>query len=109
MEVDTPTLASVLTIAGAATAAGLIFVFVEVLKTWIPAIGERHLEQSVALAAALALVIFASIDRHMATGVTTMNDAFTSFIAWLAIAKLATGIHDEVERAPGSFREQATA
>jgi hypothetical protein len=94
-------LADILTLAGAAIAAPLITGFVELLKRTLPIGGY---EQAVALVSSLGLVIAASVDRHLVAGATTLNDAFVSFVAWLAIAKLATGVYDEITAAPGSFR-----
>ena len=92
-------LADVLTIAGAVAAAGLITTLVEVLKRSIPVIGARSWEQALALVFSMILVTLAFVDQH----VYALDAAFSAFIAWLAIAKLASGIHDEVTRAPGSF------
>lgn len=95
------TLADVLTLQGAVTAAALVTGFVEVLKR-IPAlsvIGARGWEQAIALAGSLILVILAFYDAR----VWTLDAAFWAYVCWLAIAKLATGIHDEVTRAPGAF------
>jgi hypothetical protein len=97
-------LAEVLTLTGAVVAAGLVTTYVEVFKRAVPRLVTGN-EQAVALAASLGLVIMASVDRHTITGATTANDVFVSVVAWLAIAKGATGIHDEVTAAPGSFRE----
>lgn len=97
-------LASVLTIPGAAMAAATITGTIEVLKTTFTVIATRHLEQEIALLLSMILVIFAALDAH----VTTLPGAFTVFLAWLAIAKIATGIHDEVTAAPGSFRDAST-
>jgi hypothetical protein len=97
-------LADVLTLAGAAIAAPLVTGLVEVLKRSAPKFVSGN-EQAMALAASMVLVIAASVDRHQTAGVTTLNDVFVSFVAWLAIAKLATAVHDEVTAAPGSFRE----
>lgn len=96
-------LADILTLTGAAVAAGLVTSTVEVLK-----LGTRSLlpslvagkEQTWALLVSMALVIAAFVDQ----AVYVPGQAFSAFVAWLAIAKLATGIHDEVTRAPGSIR-----
>lgn len=98
-----PSLADILTLAGAAVAAGLVTTFVEILKRSLPRLVSGR-EQALALAASLALVILASVDRHQVADVTTLNDVFVSVVGWLAIAKLATGIHDEAVAAPGSLR-----
>jgi hypothetical protein len=98
------TLASILTVTGAAAAAALITGTIEVLKSSLPIIGKRGWEQSLALLFSLILVLLAALDAN----VRTLPAAFTVFVAWLSIAKLATGIHDEVTGAPGSIRE-ATA
>ena len=92
-------LVDVLTIAGAVAAAGLITTLVEVLKRTIPVISTRSWEQALALAFSMILVVVAFVDQHA----YTLDAAFAAFVAWLAIAKLATGIHDEFTRAPGSF------
>ena len=99
-----PTLASILTLAGAAIAAPLVTTFVEMMKRLLPVIEAHRWEQAIALATSLVLVIVASIDRHMTIGQTTLNDGFVSFVAWLAIAKLATGVYDEATSQPSSFR-----
>lgn len=95
------TLAAVLTIPGAAMAAALITGTIEVLKTTFSIIGTRHFEQPLALVFSMILVVLAAVDAQ----VVSLGAAFTVFVAWLAIAKLATGIHDEATAAPGSFRE----
>ena len=101
---DMPTLASILTLAGAAIAAGLVTTFVELAKRTLSIIATRGWEQALALAASMVLVILASVDRHQVVGLTTLPDVFVSLVAWLTIAKLATGIYDEVTASPGSFR-----
>ena len=97
-------LASILTLAGAAIAAGLVTTFVELVKRTLPIVAVRGWEQALALSASLGLVILASVDRHLTAGATTLPDAFVSLVAWLTIAKLSTAIFDEVTAAPGSFR-----
>jgi hypothetical protein len=104
-----PTLASILTIAGAAVAATLVTTFVELAKKTLPIIGARDWEQALALAVAGALVVVASVDRHQAAGVTTLNDGFVSVVAWLMIGKLSTGIYDEATRRVGSIAGPAPA
>ncbi|MES2210975.1 MAG: hypothetical protein V4515_12460 [Chloroflexota bacterium] len=96
-------LADVLTIAGAVAAAGLITTLVEVLKRTLPIIGARAWEQALALTFSMILVTLAFVDQHA----YSLGSAFSAFVAWLAIAKLATGIHDEATGAPGTFREQS--
>lgn len=98
-----PSLADVLTLAGAAVAAGLVTTFVELAKRSVPRLVSGN-EQALALAASLGLVMLASVDRHQAAGITTLNDVFVAVVGWLAIAKLATGLHDEAVAAPGSLR-----
>ena len=92
-------LADVLTITGAVAAAGLITTLVEVLKRSIKVIGARSWEQALALVFSMILVTLAFVDHH----VYALDAAFGAFVAWLAIAKLSSGIHDEVTRAPGAF------
>ena len=89
-------LSDVLTVAGAVGTAGLITGLVEVLKKLLPIIGERKLEPAAAIIASAVLVVGAFVDQHT----YTLDAAFVAFIAWLAIAKLATGIHDEITAAP---------
>lgn len=96
-------LADVLTLTGAVASAGLVTGLVEVLKRTLPIIAARSWEQALALAFSLALVVLAFVDQHA----YTLDAAFGAFVAWLAIAKLASGIFDEVTRAPGSFSEPA--
>lgn len=103
MPTEMPTLASILTIEGAAVAAALITGTIEVLKRVIPAITTHHLEQALALLFSLVLVLLAAFDAQ----VSTLPAAFTVFVAWLAIAKLATGLYDEATAQPGSFRAPA--
>lgn len=103
MDLD-PTLASILTVAGAAVASTLVTTFVQLAKGVLPVIKSRSWEQALALTASAGLVILASYDRHIANATTTPSDVFVSFVAWLMIAKLATGIYDEATAAPGSFR-----
>jgi hypothetical protein len=93
------TLADVLTLTGAAISAGLITGLLEVLKRVLPIIAARGWEQALALLFSLVLVGLAFYDA----GTYTLDAAFAAFIAWLAIAKLATGIFDEVTRRPGAF------
>lgn len=102
-----PTLSDVLTLAGAAVSAVLVTTFVQLLKgTPLGAlITGREWEQSLVLLVAGLLVIVASIDRHNAAHVTTLNDVFVSVVAWLSISKLSTGIYDEAARKPGAFTE----
>lgn len=103
-----PTLADVLTLAGAAVAATLVTTFVELAKKTLPIIAARSWEQALALAASLGLVVMASYDRHLAAGITTANDVFVSLVAWLMIGKLATGVHDELVRKPGAITGPGT-
>jgi uncharacterized membrane protein HdeD (DUF308 family) len=100
MPTEMPTLAAILTIEGAAMAAMLITGTVEILKRVFSIIGTRHWEQALALLFSMILVLLAAFS----IGVHTLDAAFTVFVAWLAIAKLATGIHDEATAAEGSFR-----
>lgn len=104
-----PALADILTLAGAAVAATLVTTFVQLAKSTLPIIGARGWEQALALAASLGLVVLASVDRHQAAGVTTLNDGFVSIVAWLMIGKLATGIYDEAARRVGSITGPAPA
>lgn len=96
-------LAEILTLAGAVVAAGLVTTAVEALKIAtrraLPTLVAGN-EQAWALLISLALVTLAFVDQ----GIYLLPEAFTAFVAWLAIAKLATGIHDEATAAPGSLR-----
>lgn len=99
-----PSLASVLTLVGAAAASALVTTFVQLAKGVLPIIKTHSWEQALALAAAAGLVILASWDRHLTAGVTTPGDVFVSIVAWLGISKGATAIYDEATAAPRSFR-----
>lgn len=93
-------LAVVLTAAGAAGAAALVTTLIQLLKgTPIPTDGNEKL---------LALVFSAIITllAVISVGVFTLPALFAGFVAWLAIAKLSTGIYDEVARKPGAFTER---
>jgi hypothetical protein len=92
------TLALVLTAAGATGAAALITTLIQVLKSAIPAI-DNGKEKPLALVFSAIIVVLAVID----SAVFTLPALFGAFVAWLAIAKLATGIYDEVTQQPGSF------
>lgn len=91
-------LASVLTVEGVAASAAIVTGLIQVLKTAIPAL-DAGKEKPLALVAALVLVGAAVAS----TGVFTLPALFTAFVAWLSIAKLSTGIYDEVTRQDGSF------
>ena len=97
------TLADVLSLQGAVTSAALVTGLVAVLKVWFPVIAARAWEQALALTASLVLVVLAFYDA----GVFTLDAAFWAFACWLAIAKLATGIYDEVTRQPNAFTAPA--
>lgn len=97
------TLADVLTLTGAVASAALVTSLVEVLKRTLPVIVARSWEQALALTFSMVLVVLAFVDQHT----WTLDAAFAAFVAWLAIAKLASGLYDEVTRAPGSFTEPA--
>lgn len=102
---DTPTLALILTAAGATIGAGLVTGLIELLKRTIPVIGTRSWEPALAFISSAVLVILAFVDQHD----YTLEAGFAAFIAWLAVAKLATGIHDEITSAPGAiFNPPAT-
>lgn len=96
MEIE---LSSILTVTGAAASAALITTLIEVLKTAFHSAISGH-EQALALLFSLVFVSVAFVDA----AVYTLPAIFTAFVAWLMIAKVATGIHDEVTAAPGSFR-----
>jgi hypothetical protein len=97
------TLADVLTLGGTAASAALITGLVQVIKKVIPIVETRGWEQALALASSLILVVLAFVDQ----AIYTLNSGFLAFVAWLMIAKLATGIYDEVTRQPGAFTEPA--
>lgn len=99
------TLADVLTLGGAVGAAAIITGLIEVLKKPFKIIVARSWEQALALLFSLILVTAAFLDQ----GRYTLPDAFLAFVAWLTIAKLATGIYDEVTRAPSALIAPATA
>jgi hypothetical protein len=103
-----PSLADALTLAGAVVIAPLITVFVQMAKIQLPLIGQRGWEQALALWTSAAVVIAASVDRHLTAGATSPNDVFVSIVAWLAIAKLATGVYDEATKKPGSLLGPST-
>jgi len=92
-------LAAVLTVAGVAASAAIITGLIQLLKSVIPAI-DNGKEKPVALVLAAILVVLAVVDA----GVFTLPFLFAAFLAWLSIAKLSTGIYDEVTGQPGSFR-----
>jgi hypothetical protein len=92
-------LAAVLTVAGVAGSAALVTGLIQVLKGAFPSITLGN-EKPFALVFALILVVLAVIS----SGIFTLPALFTAFVAWLSIAKLATGIYDEVTAQPGSFR-----
>lgn len=92
-------LAMVLTVAGVAASAGIVTGLIQLLKTAFPSL-DAGLEKPLALVISAVLVVLAVIS----SGVFTLPALFTAFIAWLSIAKLATGIYDEVTAQPGSFR-----
>lgn len=84
-------LSDILSVAGVAGSAALVTGLIQVLKTAFPRL-DAGLEKPAALVLALALVVLAFIDQ----GAYTLQDGFIAFVAWLSIAKLATGIYDEV-------------
>ncbi len=87
-------LADVLTVAGAVGAAALITGLIAIFKNirgigaWIDAGNEPLL----AFVLSAVLVVIAFVDA----GTRTVDGAFTAFLAWYAIARLAMGIHDDV-------------
>jgi len=91
-------LADILTIPGAAAAAAVVTTVIQLVKTALPAI-DAGWEKAAALVLSAALVGIALVDG----GVYTLPVLFTGFLAWLGIAKLATGIYDEATQQPGSF------
>ena len=93
------TLASILTVTGAAAAAAVVTLVIQLAKSAVPALDNGY-EKPAALVLSAALVVLAVVDG----GVFTLPLLFTAFLAWLGIAKLATGIYDEVTGQPGSFR-----
>lgn len=95
MELD---LASILTVPGAAAAAAVVTTVIQLVKTALPAI-DAGWEKAAALLLSAGLVAIALVDG----GVYDLPTLFTGFLAWLGIAKLATGIYDEFTRQPGSF------
>ena len=92
-------LADILTIGGAVAAAGLVSGLVELLKRTFAVVAARSWERPLALLFSLLLVVLAFVDQ----GVFELAAAFTAFVAWLAIAKLATGIYDEIAQKPGAI------
>ncbi len=93
------TLASVLTAAGAVSAAALVSGIVEILKRVLPVIGRRQLEPVLAFAFSGALVVAA----WSASGDRTAESAFAALLAWYGIARVAMGIHDDVTGAPSGI------
>jgi prepilin signal peptidase PulO-like enzyme (type II secretory pathway) len=96
MELD---LASILTVPGAAAAAAVVTTVIQLVKTAVPAL-DAGWEKAGALVLSGVLVVLALVDG----GVYTLPALFVGFLAWLGIAKLATGIYDEFAAQPGSFR-----
>lgn len=92
-------LAMVLTVAGVAGSAALVTGLIQLLKSAFPTIDGGY-EKPAALVFAAILVVLAVVS----SGVFTLPALFTAFVAWLSIAKLSTGIYDEVTAQPGSFR-----
>lgn len=91
------TLADVLTVPGVAGSAALITGLIQLLKgTPVPTDGN---EKVLSLIFAAILVIMATISL----GIITLPSVFLAFVAWLSIAKLATGIYDEVTQKPSAF------
>lgn len=84
-------LADVLTVAGVAGSAALVTGLIQLIKTALPKIDAGY-EGVAALVLSALLVVLAFIDQ----GSYTLQDGFVAFVAWLSIAKLATGIYDEV-------------
>jgi len=91
-------LAAVLTVAGVAASAAIITGLIQLIKTAFPKVDAGY-EKPAALLLAGILVVLAVVNA----AVFTLPAFFTAFIAWLSIAKLATGIYDEVTQQPGSF------
>ena len=84
-------LADVLTVAGVAGAAALVTGLIQLIKTAIPQVDGGY-EGVAALVLSAVLVVLAFADQ----GTYTLEAGFVAFVAWLSIAKLATGIYDEV-------------
>lgn len=91
-------LADILTIPGAAGAAAVVTLAIQLFKTVVPALDAGY-EKAAALLLSAVLVVLATVDQ----GVYDLPTLFVSFLAFLGIAKLATGIYDEVTQQPGSF------
>lgn len=91
-------LSDILTIPGAAAAAAVVTTVIQLAKTVLPQLDAGY-EKAAALVLSALLVVLAVIDG----GNYTLPVLFTAFLAWLGIAKLATGIYDEATRQPGSF------
>lgn len=85
------TLAAVLTAAGAVATAAIITGIIQVLKTTIPAL-DAGKEKAMALVLSAIIVVLAIVNG----GVFTLPVIFAGVIAWVGIAKLSTGIYDEV-------------
>lgn len=92
-------LAMILTVQGVAASAGLVTGLIQLLKKSFPKLDAGY-EKPMALIFSAILVLLAVIS----SAAFTLPALFTAFVAWLAIAKLATGIYDEVTAQPGSFR-----
>lgn len=92
-------LRDVLTITGAVAAAAIITGTIQVLKSVIKVIAVNHWEQALALGLSALLVILAFADQ----ATFTLPAGFEAFLAWLAIAKGATSIYDELAQKPGAF------
>lgn len=84
-------LSSVLTIEGVAASAALVTGLIQLIKTALPKVDAGY-EGIAALVLSALLVIVAFIDQNT----FTLQAGFVAFVAWLSIAKLATGIYDEV-------------
>ncbi len=91
-------LADILTIPGAAASAAVVTLAIQLFKSVFPKLDAGY-EKAAALLLSAVLVVIAVLDG----GVYTLQLLLTAFIAFLGIAKLATGIYDEVTQQPGSF------
>ena len=84
-------LSDVLSVEGVAASAAIVTGLIQLLKTAFPKLDAGY-EGPAALVLSLVLVVLAFVDQNT----FTLEAGFVAFIAWLSIAKLATGIYDEV-------------
>lgn len=90
----------ILTVAGVAASAAIVTGLIQLIKSAFP-VFDAGLEKPLALVLAAVLVVLAVVS----SGVFTLPALFTAFLAWLSIAKLSTGIYDEVTGQPSALRK----